>query len=562
MSVVKNGEPEYQTAVIGAASLVKGILDGLGVAQTIDRFLKHQPEVPTTYGALAQVIIVNRMSFQPQPLYQLGPWAQEHGIHRLLDLDPAWLDDDRLGAMLEALADQQVSIWGALSKGAIKKFQVPLDWLHADTTSVYFEGAYQDQGGNPKGGEERVPRLVEGYNKDGQRHKVQYVLSLTTSGRVPVWYRPWDGNQTDDGVYLADLQELRHNLLSPENAVLIGDCKLSSRNTLVTFCRQGQQFLAAHPWTPTAKKVWLETLPRLDTGELAWQEVEYVSRNQARRSKSQQNRYLVCAVPQQLPDPARNTDYPLRWLFYWSDSKADRDVRGRQKALEAGEQSLQRVARLVGKYGYSTSQRIEERIEQTLTKAGAREYFQYRVLERGKDRPEALWWGVKEEALAAAERFDGIALLCTNVPQERLPDGEALAKYKEQVQVEQTIDFLKSPIQVRPMWLHSPKRLAGLTLLIMVAVLVAALLEHQVRRGVQGSGQLLRGLMPERRDNPYPTARALLRAFQDYALVVVIHSSGEEEVHYPKLQPVQQRVWEIMGLDPLPGQTLSEGSGK
>jgi hypothetical protein len=94
MSVVKNGEPEYQTAVIGAAPMVKGVLEQLGVAQTIDRFLNHQPEVPTTYGALAQVIIVNRMSFQPQPLDQLGPWAQEHGIHRLLDLAPAWLDDD------------------------------------------------------------------------------------------------------------------------------------------------------------------------------------------------------------------------------------------------------------------------------------------------------------------------------------------------------------------------------------------------------------------------------------------------------------------------------------
>ncbi|HEU0020795.1 MAG TPA: hypothetical protein VFR55_03865 [Dehalococcoidia bacterium] len=65
--------------------------------------------------------------------------------------------------------------------------------------------------------------------------------------------------------------------------------------------------------------------------------------------------------------------------------------------------------------------------------------------------------------------------------------------------------------------------------------------------------------MPEGRDNPYPTARALLRAFADYALVLVIHSSGEEEVHYPKLRPVRQQVWEIMGLDPLSGQTLSGG---
>jgi hypothetical protein len=77
----------------------------------------------------------------------------------------------------------------------------PLDWLHADTTSVYpfgklracFEGSYQEQDGTPTGGEEPVPRLVEGYNKGGQRHKVQFVFSLTTSGRVPVWYRPWDG---------------------------------------------------------------------------------------------------------------------------------------------------------------------------------------------------------------------------------------------------------------------------------------------------------------------------------------------------------------------------------
>ena len=562
MSAVESGGSEYQTAVVGAASLVKGILDRLGVAQTIDRFLNHQPEVPTTYGALAQVIIVNRMSFHPQPLYQLAPWAQRHGIDRMFNLHPVWLDDDRMGAMLEALADQQVSIWGALSKGAIKKFQVPLDWLHTDTTSIYFEGSYQDQEGNPKGGGERVPRLVEGYNKDGQRHKAQLVLSLTTSGRVPVWYRPWDGNQTDDGVYLADLQELRQNLLAPENAVLIGDCKVCNRTTLLAFCRQGQQFLAAHPWTPTAKKVWLETLQRLDAGELTWEEVEYVSRNQARKPKTQQNRYLVCAVPQQLPDLQRNAVYPLRWLFYWSSSKADRDFRQRQKVLEAGEKAFQRVARLVGKYGYTTHQRIEDRIEQALVKAGAREYFQYWVLGRKGDRPEALWWGLREEAVAAAERFDGIALLCTSIPSERLSDRAALAKYKEQVQVEQTIDFLKSPIQIRPMWLHSPKRLAGLTLLIMIAVLVAALLEHQVRRWVQESGQLLRGLMPERRDNPYPTARALLRAFEDYALVLIMHSSGEEKVHYSKLRPVQQQIWEIMGLDPLPGQILTEGSGK
>jgi hypothetical protein len=43
-----------------------------------------------------------------------------------------------------------------------------------------------------------------------------------------------------------------------------------------------------------------------------------------------------------------------------------------------------------------------------------------------------------------------------------------------------------------------PHRLAGLTLLIMIAVLLATLLEHEVGRWLRESGQLLRGLMPER----------------------------------------------------------------
>ena len=58
MSRKRKPSPEYQTAVVGTACLVQGILDLLAVAQTIDNYLKHQPEVPTTYGTLAQVIIV------------------------------------------------------------------------------------------------------------------------------------------------------------------------------------------------------------------------------------------------------------------------------------------------------------------------------------------------------------------------------------------------------------------------------------------------------------------------------------------------------------------------
>jgi hypothetical protein len=173
-----------------------------------------------------------------------------------------------------------------------------------------------------------------------------------------------------------------------------------------------------------------------------------------------------------------------------------------------------------------------------------------------------LSWTLRQPALAAAARFDGVVLLCTNVPAERCPAAELVIRHKGQIGVEQTIDFLKSPVQIRPMWLHSPQRIAGLTLLIMLAVLIAALVEHQVRAWIARTGAPLQGLMPERRDTVHPTAKALLRTFHDYALVLVHFADGTQEVHYPKLRPAQQQIWTIMGLPPLSPYPLPRGSGK
>lgn len=128
---------------------MKDILDRLGIVKAIDSVMEHQPEIGATYGTLAQVVIINRLSFDPQPLYALREWAELHGIDKFLGIEAAWLDDDRLGALLEALAKHAAEIWQKVIVCAIVQFSVVLEWLHADTTSVYFEGAYEDEQGQP-----------------------------------------------------------------------------------------------------------------------------------------------------------------------------------------------------------------------------------------------------------------------------------------------------------------------------------------------------------------------------------------------------------------------------
>jgi transposase len=553
---------EYRTVMVGGAYLVKALLKKLKVAEVIDQALTHQPEIETSYGQLAEVVITNRLTFTPEPLVHMAGWAAEHGLDRVFGVLAAWLDDDRLGAMLDGLADHQVDVWSGVLTHAARQFHLDLHELHDDTTSVYFEGIYEDADGNPLGGGERVPLMVEGYNKDGQRHKVQIVLSLiVTPDRVPAWYHPWDGNQTDEAVYAADLAELRRTLLIPANAVLIGDRKLCNQATMLRFCQQQQRFLGSHPWTETAQAVWEETYAQLATGQLAWQDVAYVSQNNARKAEAARPVYRVCEVPHRLIDPQTGEVYLVRWIFSHSSDKAAGDARRREKALTAGEQVLRHMAERVGKYQYTVRTVIEARLTQELRQAKALDYFSYTLTGTDGQKDWQVRWRRRSKAIDADAMFDGVALLCTNVPLEDWSAGRVMIKYKEQMVAEQAIDFIKSPVQIRPLWLHQPRRIAGLTLLVMRATLLAALLERQVRRWIAKQGarfQGLPGLRPGRRRTKTPTAEALLRAFADYALVIV-RRRGREEIHVPDLRPLQQQIWDALQLPPISELTLAEG---
>ena len=356
----------YQPVVVGAAYLVKGLLYRLRVKEIMDQVLPYQPDIATTYGALAQIVIANRMTFQPAPLYKLGPWAAQHGLDRVFGVPAEALDDDRLGALMDHLGTHQVPIWLGILREAQRRFKLDWAWLHEDTTSVYFEGDYTDAQGEPLPGGERIPRLLEGYNKDGQRDKVQLVLSLITSGRVPVYYRLWDGNQTDDGVYLADMTELRRWMLAPDNAVIVGDRKLCNQATMLSFCREGQRFLGAHPWTETAQAVWRQVQPQLQARPAAWVPVPYVSRQDARKPEAARPTYRVYEVPHTLGEDATGQTYPVRWVFSWSSEKAARDAQQRAKAIQTGEAALRRLAGLLGKYRYKRRLVIEAQIAQVL----------------------------------------------------------------------------------------------------------------------------------------------------------------------------------------------------
>jgi len=107
------------------------------------------------------------------------------------------------------------------------------------------------------------------------------------------------------------------------------------------------------------------------------------------------------------------------------------------------------------------------------------------------------------------------------------------------------------PLQVRPLWLHQPRRIESLVFVVMVALFLFALIEREARRVAPQSGQVFQGLRPEGRDRLPVTATQLVEAFAPLALVKQRLRLGAEIVTVlapTTLSPPQAQILERLGV--------------
>ena len=101
------------------------------------------------------------------------------------------LSDDGVGRALDRLfvADRG-SLLTAVVVEAAKRFEIELDELHNDSTTVKFCGQYRAAKGRSIRGR-RAPWITYGYSKDHRPDLKQLLFILTTSsdGGVPVQFR-------------------------------------------------------------------------------------------------------------------------------------------------------------------------------------------------------------------------------------------------------------------------------------------------------------------------------------------------------------------------------------
>jgi transposase len=492
------------TKTIGSLALSDPHLRRLDFAQLIDDLTTKGKEREVSTGRVLEVLVLNRWTLQPTPISKIEDWAAGQVIEEVYGVAAAAFNDDRIGRALDEIYPHLTDAWAAFVLRGAQAYGVALEQPHSDVTRLAFEGAYV-----PGPGEVAPVKITYGYTgrDDPTRKQVTVSLSVAADGAVPTWYQLADGDASDTRAYRAHLDAVRQQL-HLDDVLMVGDSKLISRPNMLGFSRAKARFIGPTSLTDAER----QTLRTLWARGEAWQRLDVTTDGEADGT----GRYWGMETTELLPDPGQHTAYLLQRLFIQSldDRRAARHQRAKDLAKAHRELGLlrQRLARPV----YRERALVERKVAAAIVKV--ERYLRVTVAEGPQGL--ILSWHLNRPALAEDAQFDGVYCLLTN---DTAPDASVhrhFHDYKGQAKVEGRFRTVKAPpIQVRPVWLHQPQRIASLVFVVMVALFVFALIEREARRVVQQTGEPFRGVRPDRRDQLPITTPVLFDAFHSLTLL-------------------------------------------
>jgi len=524
------------TKTIGSLALSYPYLKRLEFAPLVDKLTTVGKEREVSTGQIVEVLVLNRLALKPTPISQIDAWAQGQVIEEVYGIPAAAFNDDRIGRALDEIYPHLASAWVTLILHGAQTYGVDLRTLHSDVTRVSFEGAY-----DPRPAETPPMAITHGYNghEDPSRKQVTVSLSVAADGALPAWYEVGDGNAADCRTYLAHLKAARE-LLHLEDLLVIGDSKLITRPNMLGFCRGKARFVGPTSLTDADRRM-LESL--WQAGE-AWQRLDVLTDGES----DGRGQYWGMETTESLPDPERETRYLLQRFFI--QSLADRRAVRHQRAkdLVRAHRELGMLRQRLGRPVYRQRSLVERKVAAAIGKVGR--YLTVTINESPNGITVA--WRLNHCALAEDSRFDGIYALLTNDTSPEASLHRIFHDYKGQSKVEGRFRTLKAlPVQIRPIWLHQPKRIASLIFVVMVALFVFALIEREARRVVQATGMPFQGVRSDRRDHLPITTPVLIDAFRSLTLVKQRLRVGDEihDLTVPTtLTQVQAAILDRLGL--------------
>lgn len=545
---------------VGAAPIIDAMferldVEGLLTASIPEKATGRPADIPPAKVVRA---LISNVLLSRHPLYAIPAWLsgflpESFGL-RGIDRDV--FNDDRIGRSLNWLFEaEHASLVVGLVLKAVKVFDIDMSRMHNDTTTVTFSGKYEEQSE-----ESAAPWITFGYNKDHRPDLKQLVYSLTVSadGAVPVHFKTYDGNTSDDQTYVETWETLCQ-LVGNADFLYVADSKLCVSASMRHIAGKGGRFLTVMPRT-RSEDGWFRTDYLLNQ-LVDWREVR---RDRNRCGKNDpDNTYHGFESP-------RRSAEGYRILWYKSSTKVRDDQQRRFQRIGDARRRIEALLLKRGRGKLKTTAAAQKAADQIIDDLGVgaflearavlRVFHTYRQARRGRPRAdthyerepvERIDFQFKEnaEAIQAAAAADGLFPLITN--DNSMTPAEALDKYKYQPFLEKRNEQLKSVLLVAPVHLRNPERIASLLCVYFISLLLYALLEREIRHKMEKHKIPSLPLYPEERLCKRPTANLALTAFAGIRRHRLLDDQGRVlKVFHDPLPPVCQLLLKLLDIDP------------
>lgn len=456
---------EYERGLVirtaGGLPVVAKLAERLGLVEAVDRFCPIRSVAEYTHGQVVLALVANRLT-HPRPLSSFEEWGDEFAVQETLGIASCKLNDDRLGRTLDVLAEHLAEVLNLVARRAIERFGISTAELHWDLTHLAFTGSYESQ-------EQEYAQVRKG--RTPERTIVRQIrtgLLVSEDGAVPLLTESFDGNREDTTSVepaLARLDALRAALPEPDTPPLVvGDSKLLSAGNVRAFETRALRFVCPHRKDGPMKR----RLAALDEQTLA--PLAY----RPERHKQGEPRYFA------REDALSVGGARLRALYVLSLDDRDAAHAQRERQLARAEEEVASLNRGVPEKR-RTPVEVERRAQAILERRRVESLIRLSMIEQA-GYPQAQL-GRNAEAIHEAESLDGRYCLVSN--DRTLNTDELFAAYKRQHLVEGRFADFKGPLAVRPVFLHTNRRITALVGVISLALLLYGLIERTVRRGLQ-----------------------------------------------------------------------------
>ena len=530
----------------------------------LQEFLTHHlpPEDNRTKIDTPRVVlmILKNLLVSREPMYGVAQWARNFGPE-LFDMwsdDLQYLNDDRIGRCLDRvfIAIDTNLIMDVVTH-VVKEFDLRLDELHNDSTTITFFGDHNDARTTQTRAGSTTPAITWGHNKDHRPDLKQllYILTVSDDGGVPVYFQAASGNVVDDQTHQATWK-LMAELVQRPDFVYVADCKLATTANMNEIARLGGRFITVLPASRNEDKAFRAAL-RENPNSIAWREA-YRLRND---DGSVKDLFRVC-----VDEHVSKEGYRLLWFH--SQGKAETDAATRSRKLERAIKELTSLReRLTStRTRFRQRSKVSEAVESILETHGMCELLSVAILEqehetfqqtsRGRPNQNTQYkrevetrfnvsWEVNLQALEIAASGDGVFPLITNLLEWKAE--EVLQAYKRQPIIEKRFSQLKSDFDVAPVYLKSVKRIVGLLAVYFFALMVQSLLERGLRRAMKAEGVDSLPLYPEGRGCSHPTTRQVLDVFEPIMRhTLTIPGVDEAETFTTELAPIHRKILQLL----------------